>query len=111
MSNEVVTWLKTELAKFEASPVVITVETDVEQAGTSALAYIKTNGLQDLYAFATTLLAGIATGTPWGVLLTSLTAQAITAGITLAKGAEGVVLAQAQADLIAAGKIAAPVAS
>jgi hypothetical protein len=108
MSNEVVTWLKSELAKFEGSTAVKTVETDVEAAGTSAVSYIKTNLLTELYTLGKSLLLGAATGTSWATLAATLLAQGEAAGLTIAKGAETIVLAQAQADLIAAGSLAAP---
>ena len=108
MTNAIITWMETELAKLKASSAVQTVESDVESIGSSALAYIKTNGLTDLYQIAIAALTGAATGTPWTTIGATVVSQGETAGITIAKGAETIVLAQAQADLIAAGKLVAP---
>lgn len=87
---------------------VMAVEKDVKEIGTETVNYIKTNGLQDVYTLATALLAGAATGTPWATLGATLVTQAESAGIALAKGAEAIVLGQAQTDLIAVGKLISP---
>jgi hypothetical protein len=108
MTNAVITWMEAELAKLKASSEVQTVESDVESIGSSALTYIKTNGLTDLYQIAIAALAGAATGTPWATISATVVSQGEAAGISIAKGAETIVLAQAQADLIAAGKLVAP---
>ena len=110
MSSALVTELKALLAKFEGEvePVAEEVKADAEAIGASALSYIKTNGLQDLYGIAKSVLAGIAIGTPWATVLAAVVTQGEAAGIAIAKGAEAVVVAQAQADLIAAGTIASP---
>lgn len=108
MTNAVVTWLKNELAKIEANPEVQTAETDVKAIGTSALNFIKTNGLTDLYQIALAVLAGAASGTPWATIGATVVKQGEEAGISIAKGAEAVVIAQAQADLVAAGTIVSP---
>lgn len=110
MSNAIVTWLKAELAKFEANDVVQAVETDVEEAGKATLDYIKTNGLQDLYQIALTVVGAALPGGSWTGVLASIEAQAVTDGKQLIQGATAVVAAQAQADLIAAGKLALPTA-
>jgi hypothetical protein len=93
---------------FETSPTVHTIETDGEAIATSAWTYIKSNGLTTLYSMAMALLTGAATGTSFTALGTQLLQQGETAGIQIAKGAEGIVLAQAQADLVAAGSIVSP---
>lgn len=105
--------LKALLAKFEgeAAPVVETVETDAEAIGMAAIGYIKTQGLQELYTIAKAALLGLAAGTPWGAVLAGVVTEGEAAGITIVKGAEAIVLAQAQADLIASGQLAAPVAN
>ena len=108
MTNAVISWLETQLDKLKSNPVVETVETDAEAIGVSALNFIKTQGLQDLYNIAMSVLTGVATGTPWATVAATVVTQGETAGITIAKGAESIVLAQAQADLIAAGKLVAP---
>ena len=109
-SSEVYTWLVNEAAKLESAfgPAVKTVETDAEAIGSAALAYIKSNALSDLYAIAKSALLGAATGTPWATVAATVVSQGEAAGITIAKGAETIVLAQAQADLIAAGSLVAP---
>lgn len=96
------------LAKIKSSPVVKTVETDVVAIGKSALSYIENNGLQDLYKIALAALTGAATGTSFVAIGATVLAQGEAAGITIAKGAEAVVLAQAQADLVAAGSLVSP---
>lgn len=105
--------LKALLAKFEgeAAPVVEAVEVDAEVIGKAAIDYIKAQGLQELYTIAKAALLGLATGTPWGAVLAGIVTEGEAAGITIAKGAEAIVLAQAQADLIASGHLAAPVAN
>lgn len=108
MSNAIINWLETELNKLKSNSIVETVETDAVAIGTSALAYIKTNGLTDLYQIAMSVLTGAATGTPWATIGATVVSQGEAAGISIAKGAESVVLAQAQADLIAAGTIVSP---
>ena len=113
MSNEIITWLKAELVKFEgeAAPAVAVVEADVEAAGSATFNYIKTNGLSDLYQAALAIVAGFATGTPWGVVLAAVEAQAVTDGKQLLDGASAIIAGQAQSDLIAVGKLIAPTAA
>lgn len=108
MTNAVIAYLKAELAKFESNPTVETVENDVKAIGVSALNYIKSNGLTDLYNIALSALTGAATGTSFATVAATVVKQGEEAGITIAKGAESVVLAQAQADLVAQGAIVAP---
>jgi hypothetical protein len=108
MSNAIITYLKAELAKFESNPDVETVETDAKAIGVSALNYIKSNGLTDLYNIALAALTSAATGTSFAAVAATVVSQGEAAGITIAKGAESVVLAQAQADLVAQGAIVAP---
>jgi hypothetical protein len=110
MSSAIVIYLKAELAKLEAllSPAEKVVVADAEAIGTSAVTYIKSNGLTALYTIATQTLLGTASGTPWLTLMASVVTQAEAAGMTIIKGAESVVLGQAQADLIAAGKLLPP---
>ena len=103
--------LKALITKFEDAidPAVDAAVTDAEVIGKSALDFIKTNGLQDLYQIALTVVGAAATGAPWAGTLAAITAQAVADGKTIITGAEAVVAAQAQADLIAAGKLLAPV--
>lgn len=105
MSNEFVTELKALIAKFETAPVVQTVETDVKAIAGAAWAYIKSNGLTDLIGIAESALAGAATGTPYTAILATVVTQGKAAGLQIEQGAEAIVVAQAQADLIAAGKL------
>ena len=108
MTNSVIAWLEAKLSELKTNPVVETVETDVEAIGSSAIAYIEQNGGKAAYSLAMSFLAGVATGTPWATIGADFLTQAETAGITIAKGAESVILAQAQADLVAQGTIVAP---
>lgn len=94
--------------KFQDNPVVHEAEIKAKAIGSSSLTYIETNALHDFYQICLALLAGAATGTPWATLGATAVAQGEAAGIAIAKGAESIVLAQAQADLIAAGTIVAP---
>lgn len=111
MTNSVLTWIETEWAKIKSSTAVQTAEADVENIGGAGWAWIKTNGLTDLYQLALTLVAAAVPGASWTALLASLTAQATADGKQLIAGAEAVVAAQAQADLISAGKLLPPVAA
>lgn len=104
----IIDFLENLLTKAKSSDVTKTIETDVEAIGTAAFNFIKTNGLQDLYQIALSVLAGAATGTPWATIGATVVSQGEAASIAIAKGAESIVLAQAQADLIAQGKLIAP---
>jgi hypothetical protein len=95
-------------AKTALSPEIKTAENDAKAIGEAALSYIEQNGLTDLYSIATSALAGAATGTSFTAVLSDVVTQGEAAGITIAKGAEAVVVAQAQADLVAAGTLASP---
>lgn len=94
--------------KFQDNTVVHTVEVDAKAIGASALDYIEKQGLTALYNIATAALQGAVTGTTWAMIGATVVAQGEAAGIAIAKGAESIVLAQAQADLIAAGKLISP---
>lgn len=96
------------LGKIKASTAVKTVETDAKAIGKSALSYIENNGLTDLYKIALAALTGAATGTSFAAIGATVLQQGEQAGIQIAKGAEGIVLAQAQADLVAAGTLVSP---
>lgn len=112
MTNAIITdienWFDELKADLSSSTVVQTVESDVSALALSGWNYIKTNGLTDVYQLALTLLTGAAAGTAWGTLMSTLVTQAEAAGKSLLAGAESIVLGQAQADLIAAGKLIAP---
>jgi molybdopterin biosynthesis enzyme len=97
--------------KTAITPALTVAETDAKAIGNSALTYIKTNGLQDLYQIALTVVGAAAPGASWATTLASIEAQAIAAGKTLLSGATAVVAAQAQADLIAAGTLLPPVST
>lgn len=108
MTNALITEIKNLIADFESSPVVKTAETDVEAAGTAAWQYIQTNGLTDLIGIAKGVLLSVATGSPYTAILSEVVTQGEAAGISIAKGAEAIVVAQAQADLIAVGQLVSP---
>lgn len=110
MTSEVITWLKAELAKFEGSTAVQTVETDAKEVESASWNLIKTQGLQDVYQIAETELLAAIAGTPWTAVLTGIETAAIAAGKALGKEVIASIGAQAQADLIAAGKLLAPAA-
>lgn len=112
MTNSIIADIESLIAKLKESiaPAVETAETDVVAAGKSALDYIKVNGLQDLYQIALTLISGATAGAPWAGTLAAIASQAAADGKDIITGAEAVVAAQAQADLIAAGKLLPPAA-
>lgn len=113
MTNEIIAEFEAVFAKVKAAltPAVETVEADAEAIGSATLSYIKANGLEDLYQLALTIVGGAVAGTPWTATLAAVAAQGITDGKQLEQGAVAVVAAQAQADLISAGKLLAPVPS
>lgn len=90
---------------------VKTVQNDFHTAESAAWTYIKTNGLEDLYALAIVLLKGPAGVGGWSDLLAALLKQATADGKQIAAGAVAVVAAQAQADGIVSGNVAAPMAT
>jgi hypothetical protein len=113
MTAEIITEIEALLGKLKTAlaPAVQAVETDVKEVGSSALAYIKANGLTDLYQLALGALTAAVPGASWTATLASIEAQAVADGKQLVSGATAVVAAQAQADLIAAGKLLPPTAS
>lgn len=114
MSYEIITEIEDFLSGLKAklSPAVQEEVKVVENEGhaiiTDAVTYIKANGLQDLEKLAITFVTALAPGASWGAMLLALKAQAITDGITLVQGAEAVVAAKVQGDLIAVGTLPAP---
>jgi len=112
MTNKFVQELKDDFTafynKFQSAPIVHETEVEVRAIGASALGYIEHNGLTALYSIALAALSGAATGTSWATIGATIVSQGEAAGITIAKGAEAIVLAQAQADLVAAGKLISP---
>ena len=95
-------------AEVKATPIVAAVETDIKTAGLATLNYVEKNGLQAAYQIALSVVAAATAGTPWGVIISAIETQALAAGKTLASGAGSILAAQAQADLVALGTIAAP---
>lgn len=96
------------VAKIKGSTTATVIVQDGDAIGSATLTFIKTNALTDLYNIALAVLAGAATGTPWAELGATVVSQGEAAGIAIAKGAEAIVLGQAQVDLIAAGKLVSP---
>lgn len=80
------------------------VENEVKDVVTDAVSYIKVNGLQDLEQIALTLVSAMVPGASWVGVLAGIKAQAVTDGVKLLDGAEGIVAAKVQSDLLAIGK-------
>lgn len=110
MTNSVLAWIEAKWAEIKGSTAVETAIADAENIGGAGWAYVKTNGLTDIYQIALGVLAAAVPGASWVGILASVEAQAVTAGKALVTGAAAVVTAQAQADLISAGKLLPPVA-
>ena len=112
MTNAIVDDAEALLAKIKAefTPEVKDVENDLKDIGSATLNYIKTNGLQDVYQIALTVIGAMVPGASWATALASIETQAVSAGKTLATGTSAIVASMAQSDLIAAGKLIAPVA-
>jgi hypothetical protein len=112
MTNIIITDIEEDVdalvAKIKGSTAATVVVQDAEAIGSATLAYIKNNGLTDLYNIALAALTGAATGTSFATVAATVVTQGEAAGITIAKGAEALVLAQAQADLVAVGTIVSP---
>lgn len=110
MTNAIIAKLEAIIQdiKDDFKPEVKAVENDVKAIGAATLSYIETNALQDAYQIALTVVEAAVPGASWGSILTNILALATADGKQIVKGAEAVVAAQAQADLIAAGKIIAP---
>ena len=106
MSNEVIAWLKAELAKFEASPPVQTAEADIAFDATTLTTWLKTNAYPLVMQDALALVTGALTGTSWATLTASLISQAEAQGKTLEAGAAQVALNLAQSQLIVNGTTA-----
>ncbi len=117
MSLAIITEIEALLGKLKASfspavqAEVKAVENEAHAIVTDAVTYIKANGLADLEAIALTVVSAMVPGTSWGAVLTAVKTQAVTDGVKLLDGAEAVVAAKVQADLIAVGKLAAPAAA
>lgn len=101
MSAEIITWLKSELAKFEGSTAVAEAKADavtLEQ-------WVVTNGYPLIMQDALAAVTGMLTGTPWATLVSSLIATALSQGKTLEAGAAQVALNLAQSQLIVSGTV------
>ena len=112
MTSAIITDVDSFIAKIKAefAPVATVVETDVKTAVSTAWTYIQTNGLQDAYQIALTIVGGAVAGTPWLSTLAAVEAAVVADGKTIEKGAVAVVSAQAQADLISVGTLLPPAA-
>jgi hypothetical protein len=113
MSFDIIAKAEALLADLKAhfAPEIKTVQNDFHDVVNAADTYIKANGLQDLYQIALTLVSAAAPGASWIATVASIEAQAVTDGKKIVQGATAIVAAQAQADLIAAGKLLPPVAA
>jgi len=117
MSLEIITDIENLLAKAKAllSPAAVAEVKTIENEGhtivADAVSYIKANGLHDLEQLAITFVGALASGASWTGMLTALKAQAVTDGITLVEGAEAIVAAKVQADLLVQGKTPIPVST
>ena len=113
MTSAIITDVDDFIAKIKAEfqPEVKAVENDVKSAASATLAYIEKNGLQDAYQIALTVVGAAVAGSPWGATLTAVTSAVVADGKTIESGAVAILASQAQADLIAAGTIAAPAAA
>lgn len=105
--------LKDLIEQVEAAilPAKKAIENEAHALENTAWTYIKTNGLHDLYQIAVSAVQAATAAQPWGEVLAFIEQQALAEGKQLLQGAVALVAAQAQADLIAGGKIAAPVAA
>lgn len=77
--------------------------TDVEQAVSAGLQFLKDNVPATVIALGEEVLAGAVAGTPWGALVSSLVAAAESKGVALLESAASVALNFAQSNLIATG--------
>lgn len=104
MTNIIIADLEAIIAKIKGSPIIQTVETDIKSAGSATLSYIEANGLQDAYQIALNVVLPMI-GTPWTGVLAAVRTAIIADGKILLTGAESILASQAQADLIALGKV------
>jgi hypothetical protein len=98
-------------AKSAVSPAITVAKADLSAAGSATASYIKTNVLDDAYQIAVSVVGGAVVGQPWTTTLATIVTEVKAAGKTIVAGAEAILGAQAQADLIAAGKLLPPVSS
>ena len=104
MSIEVITWLKSELAKFEtdAAPVVAEVKADALSIEQQIVAMGYPLIMQD----ALMLVTGALTGSSWPILVGTLIKTAENQGHTLVATAADAALNLAKAQLVVAGTVA-----
>lgn len=117
MSLEIIAEIEASLTKLKSyfSPTIKSeikvVENEVHAIVTDAVSYIKTNGLHDLEQLAITFVSALLPGGSWVTMLSALKAQALADGIAIVEGAEAIVSAKVQADLLVQGKTPVPVAA
>lgn len=104
MTNEVIAWLKSELAKFEtdAAPIVA----DVKSDAVTLEQWVVTNGYPLIMQDALAAVTGALTGSSWASLVSSLISTALAQGKALEAGAAQVALNLAQSQLIVSGTVA-----
>lgn len=104
MSVEIITWLKSELTKFETAvtPVVAEVESDALSLEQQIVAMGYPLIMQDALA----LITGALTGSPWATLVGTLIKTAENQGHTLVATAADAALNLAKAQLVVAGTVA-----
>jgi len=111
MTLAIITDIENLLAKLKGSSAIQTVETDAKAIGSATLSFIETNGLQDAYQIALTVVSAALPGASWTGVLASIETQALAAGKQLITGGSAILASMAQADLMAAGKLLPPVSA
>jgi len=96
------------LAKIKDNTIVETAVGDAKAIESASVSYLKANGLQDIYQLALDFLPALL-GQPWGTVVAKVGTEAVAMGKTLTEGEKALIASQAQADLIAAGKLLTPV--
>lgn len=117
--HDIFATIKSEVSKAEAAllpaTTVKTVQNDfhdtVNVVQSTAASVIKANGWTPVYAAAKDILAGIIGTSPWGDVLAAVTAEAVKIGLQLKAAEIAAITAQAQADGIITGLVAAPMAT
>lgn len=110
--TEVISGIESLIAKLKtsATPAVQVVEVEAMKLGSIAWESIKTKGLQDIYQLALDALPLVIPGTAWTATLANLGVEALKMGKDMLWSELAAIGAQAQADLITAGKLLPPVA-
>lgn len=111
VAENILEWIEAKWAALKSSTVLSAAETDVKAIGGGAWAIITSTGAQDVYEIAVTALQAAVPGASWLGILESVGKEVLAAGKDIEAKVVAFVTAQAQADLIAAGKLAVPVAS